>query len=269
MENLTQFDGLYYVKDGKYYVNLTKYIPNEDFFDPDEDTVDETEVYDVIAESMSDGEIRLAFDDDSEENENGAFLFYKSDDKFFVDYLYADKDGEYLFNNDFLYWFTNYHREMTVIEETDFLIALQKYIEGNDLPLSAIYTVMQQRKVANKTVSAGLDDKKQDNYKLAAQIIKASGAILGLILALVFVSIKRTALSALFGFGLGFGIFSVVLFISILCKFRFAFCVVQLLNKHKMTPDEMNWAFYPSIEKYFKPIWYAILSAILIAISFI
>ena len=269
MENLTQFDGLYYVKDGKYYVNLTKYLPNEDFFDPDEDTVDETEVYDIIAESMADGEVRFAFDEDSEEDNNGAFLFYKSDDKFFVDYLYADNDGEYLFNNDFLFWFTNYHREMTVVEETEFLIALQNYIEKNDLPLSAVYSVMQQRKVANKTVSAGLDDRTQDKYKLSAQIIKSSGAMLGLILALVFVSIYRTALSALFGFGVGFAIYSVFLFVSILCKFRFAFCVVQLLNKHKMTPDEMNWAFYPSIEKYFKPIWYAILSTILILISFI
>ena len=79
MENLTQFDGLYYVKDDKYYVNLTKYLPNEDFFDPDEDTVDETEVYDIIAESMVDGEVRFAFDEDSEEDNNGAFLFYKSD----------------------------------------------------------------------------------------------------------------------------------------------------------------------------------------------
>lgn len=268
MENLTKFDGLFYTKNDKYYVNLTKYVADDEFFDPNEDTVDETEVYAIIADTMQDGEICFAIDEDAEDGD-GAFLFYKREEKFFVDYIYANNDGEYVFSNDFLFWFTNYHREMTVVEETEFLTSLQKYIESSDLPLSAIYTVMQQRKVANPTVSAELDDRKQDSYKFAAQIIKSSGAILGLILALVFVAINKTALSALFGFGLGFAIYSVFLFVSIVCKFRYAFCVVQLLNKHKMTPDEMNWSFYPSIEKYFKPIWYAILSAFLIVISFI
>ncbi len=256
---------LMYLINGIYHVDFSKFETSSDF-DAEDDSASEIEIYEEISKDIADKEIRLAIDDTSED---GAFLFYKNGDKFFVDYLYKNDGANFIFANDFLFWFTEYHREMTVSEETEFLTLLGKYIKNNEVPLEATLTLMQRRKVDNPVVSDNLSIEKQDKVKMTAQIIKNSGVMLGMVLALVAVLIKSNVSAVLFGFGVGYAIYSLYLFVVIGLKLRHAFCLVQLLNKHKMTPNEVNWKLYPSIEKYFKPITSLVVSAVLIAISFI
>ena len=267
MEELKVLGDITYLDGDVYHVDFNRFNTDSEF-DIEEDTSYEEEIYEQIAQDLKDGEVRLAIDDNSEDKQ-GAFLFYKKGEEFFVDYLYAEDGGDFVFANDFLYWYTNYHREMTVSEETEFLIALSDYIKNSKVPLQATLTLMQRRKMENPVKADNLPSEKQDNYKMAAQIIKTSGVVLGMILALVCVIVEKGVSSVLFGFGLGYLIYTVYLFVVIGLKLRHAFCLVQLLNKHKMTPNEVNWKLYPSVEKYFKPLTYLVVSAVLILISFI
>lgn len=257
---------LFYQKDGAYHVDFNKFIPDEEYYDAEDGVVDEVAVYDIISSKLSDGQVCLAYDDNATDEES-AFLFYKKGDNFFVDYLFVAEDGVFRFKNEHLYWFTDYHRHMTIIEETDFLIALTDYIKSTEVSLEASFSVLQQRMVANPTELSPLSAEKVDKIKFISQILRSAGPLVGLVTALIVFIIKGTLLSALLGFGIGFLAFNLYLFVAIVLKLRHAYCVVQLKAGHMMTPEEVNWKLYPSVEKYLSPCSNIVLSIGLILLG--
>ena len=256
---------LFYQKDGVFHVDFSKFTSDDDYYDED-DSVDLVSIYDAISNEMADGQVCLAYDDESTE-ETCAYLFYKKGENFFVDYLYLEEEGVFRFKNDHLYWFTDYRRHMTLIEETDFLNALSDYIKNSNVPLEASLSVLQGRLVANPTVLSPLAPEKAEKVKTIAGLIKSSGPLVALVSALSVFLFMNTLASALLGFGIGFLAYNLYLTIAIVLKLRHAYCVVQLFANHLPTPEEVNWKLYPSIEKYFKPIKNIGLSIILIVIG--
>ena len=244
---------LFYIKDGVYHVDFNKYVPDEEYYDAEDGVVDEVAVYDIIASKLTDGQVCLAFDDNSSEDKS-AFLFYKKGNDFFVEYMFAEENSVFRFKNDHLYWFTDYHRHMTVIEETEFLISLTDYIKNTEVPLEASFSTMQQRKVANPTVLSPLSAENVNKIKTMSHVLKSVGPMIALVTALIVFLINNTLLFALLGFGIGYLAYNLYLIVAIALKLRHAYCIVQLNAGHMMTPEEVNWKLYPSIEKYSKPL---------------
>ena len=257
---------LFYEKDGVFHVDFNKFVPDEEYYDAEDGVVDEVAIYNIISNEMADGQLVLAYDDNADDSES-AFLFYKKGDNFFVDYLFMGEENVFRFKNDQLYWFTDYHRHMTLIEETDFLVALTNYIKGTVVPLEASFSVLQQRLVTNPTTFSPIGEEKAEKIKSISQILRSVGPIVGLLSALIVFLIKNTLLYALLGFGIGFLAYNLYLFVAIALKLRHAYCVVQLNAGHLMTPEEINWQLYPSIEKYLKPCANIVLSIGLILIG--
>ena len=95
------------IKNGEYHTVVNKA----------EDIDDTDTFYQSVLETLSDKQVALVYDDNAEDSDC-AYLFYKSGDKLYADYLYAYNEL-YYFSNEYPCWYTEYHRYLTAGETVE------------------------------------------------------------------------------------------------------------------------------------------------------
>ena len=246
------------IKNGEYHTVVNK---SED--------IDDTETfYQSILDTLNDKQVALVYDDNSED-EDCAYLFYKSGDKLYADYLYAYNEL-YYFSNEYPCWYTEYHRYLTAGETVELINALKSYIdEKEDCDLVLNLSSRQKRLVEFPPEDQGLTEQQQEKIKNTAKLTKSSLMLVALIAIALTYGLTKSTQWMIFALGATFVAYGIFLLISVLSKARYAYCILQAFKKETMTPNEINWNYFTKQDKFGFAGTYSGLGVVLLVISIV
>jgi len=246
------------IKNGEYHTVVNK---SED--------IDDTETfYEAVLETLSEKEVALVYDDNAEDGDC-AYLFYKSGDKLYADYLYAYNEL-YYFSNEYPCWYTEYHRYLTASETVEIINAFKAYIDSNeDTPLVLNLSSRQKRLLEYPPKNQGLTEKQQEKIKTVAKFAKSSLMLVALLAIALTYGFTKSTQWMIFALGATFFAYGVFLLISVLSKARYAYCILQAFKKETMTPNEINWGYFTKQDKFGFTGTYSGLGVVLLVISIV
>ena len=230
-----------------------------------EEIDDTSTFYKGVFNELNDKEVAFVYDDNSDENT--AYLFYKSGEKLYADYLY-EYNGQYYFSNEYLYWYTEYHRLLTATETVELITALKDYCENNaNIPLNLSLTAHQKRLCEFPPKQDNLTEKEQEKVKFIAKTVKSGLMLVALLAITLTYGLTKNTTYMLLALGATFLVYGSFLILAVKLRFRFAYCVIQLFKKQFTTPNEINWDYFTFGEKYGFILSYIVIGFILAVAS--
>ena len=224
----------FYMVDGRYHTNVLSIIKcNED----------EKPVYETVMGMLEEDEIRFVYSDETP-GAFGAFVLYRNNGRLMMEYV-TKENGMYVFKTETCFWVYPGYKDFDLREKVAFAMKLKEYAQYESLNI-------QVGQINNQNPEDILKQTERDTRVLNTKqvqrvIILAHFWRVGFLVLLLVLAIAGKYLfpdnkyGILIGLSAGIMFYGFYLLIGILFRFRHIYCMYQLANHQKMTPNAIYW----------------------------
>ncbi len=257
-----EFIKSFYMKDGYYHTTALELLG--------EDDINEENFSKAVLSMLDDDEVMFTYDDSNSDNSE-AMLFYKNNNRLIYEYIFKENE-KFDFNLSYITWTYPDFIDLTFKELNIFVSKLKEYIFDNNIPLEIKMNKTQKRVLENPRSDdeyPELNDKQVKRIKILANFGISIFIALILFLSVLVGYLMNNLNYTLIGFSSGLIIMGIYYAIGIKLKWRHVYCMLQKSNRHKMTPNDINWHSISKIDLIGFPITFLILGLIIGVAAFL